>query len=63
MGYSFSLSTTFGHGRVITLAKPFAEMVERFLKLNKASQGAVILKKAYDALVLLGGVYVIYTVY
>lgn len=50
-----------GHGSVIVLAGTFTEVVEHYLKWNEKSKGAVILKKVCGVLVLLGGLYLIYT--
>jgi cytochrome c-type biogenesis protein len=50
-----------GHCSVIVLAGTFTEVVQRYLNWNERSKGAVILKKVCGVLVLLGGVYLIYT--
>jgi len=50
-----------GHCSVIVLAGTFTEMVQHYLNWNEKSKGAVILKKICGALVLLGGLYLIYT--
>lgn len=50
-----------GHCAVIVLAGTFTEVVQHYLNWNETSQGAVILKKVCGALVLLGGLYLIYT--
>lgn len=50
-----------GHCAVIVLAGTFTEVVEHYLNWNEKSKGAVILKKVCGALVLLGGLYLIYT--
>ena len=50
-----------GHCSVIVLAGTFTEVVQHYLNWNKKSRGAVILKKVCGALVLLGGLYLIYT--
>lgn len=49
-----------GHCAVIVLAGTFAEGVQHYLDWNEASRGAVILRKACGALVLLGGLWLIY---
>ncbi len=49
-----------GHCSVIVAAGTFTEVVERYLRWNEKSNGAVILKKVCGVLVLLGGVYLIY---
>jgi cytochrome c-type biogenesis protein len=50
-----------GHCAVIVLAGTFTEVVQHYLDWNEASKGALILKKACGALVLAGGLYLIYT--
>ena len=49
-----------GHCSIIVAAGTFTEVVERYLRWNEKSNGAVILKKVCGVLVLLGGVYLIY---
>jgi cytochrome c-type biogenesis protein len=46
---------------VIVLAGTFTEAVQRYLNWNETSRGAVILKKLCGVLVILGGLYLIYT--
>jgi cytochrome c-type biogenesis protein len=50
-----------GHCSVIVLAGTFTEVVQKYMDWNETSKGAVILKKACGVLVLLGGLYLIYT--
>ena len=50
-----------GHCTVIVLAGTFTEVVQHYLNWNEKSKGAVILKKVCGVLVLLGGLYLIYT--
>jgi len=50
-----------GHCSVIVLAGTFTEVVQHYLNWNEKSKGAVILKKVCGTLVLLGGLYLIYT--
>ena len=50
-----------GHCSVIVAAGTSTEVVERYLRWNEKSNGAVIVKKVCGALVLLGGVYLIYS--
>ncbi len=50
-----------GHCSVIVFAGTFTEAVQRYMNWNEKSKGAVILKKICGVLVLLGGVYLIYT--
>ncbi len=49
-----------GHCAVIVLAGTCAEEVQRYLDWNENSRGAVLLRKVCGALVILGGVYLIY---
>jgi cytochrome c-type biogenesis protein len=50
-----------GHCSVIVLAGTFTEVVQRYLDWNEKSRGATILKVVCGVLVMLGGVYLIYT--
>lgn len=50
-----------GHCSVIVLAGTCTEMVQRYLNWSEASRGALMLKKTCGVLVLLGGLYMIYT--
>lgn len=50
-----------GHCAVIVLAGTFTEIVQHYLNWNERSKGSVILKKICGGLVLLGGLYLIYT--
>lgn len=50
-----------GHCSVIVVAGTSTELVQRYLKWNERSQGAVILKKICGGLVILGGLYLIYS--
>jgi cytochrome c-type biogenesis protein len=50
-----------GHCSVIVAAGTSTEMVQKYLNWNEQSKGAVILKKICGVLVLLGGVYLLYT--
>jgi cytochrome c-type biogenesis protein len=49
-----------GHCSVIIFAGTFTEVVQRYMNWNEKSKGAMILKKICGALVLLGGLYLIY---
>jgi cytochrome c-type biogenesis protein len=62
MGYGVLLLAVYGvgHCSVIVLAGTSTELVQRYLNWNEKSKGAVIVKKVCGALVLLGGVYLIY---
>ena len=50
-----------GHCAVIVLAGTFTGMVQQYLDWNEKSKGSVLLRKACGALVLLGGLYLVYT--
>jgi len=50
-----------GHCSVIVLAGTFTEVVQHYMNWNEKSGGAVLLKKACGILVLIGGLYMIYT--
>jgi cytochrome c-type biogenesis protein len=50
-----------GHCGVIVLAGTFTEVVQRYLNWTEKSKGSLILKKVCGVLVLLGGLYLIYT--
>ena len=50
-----------GHCSVIVFAGTCTEIVQRYMNWNEKSKGAVILKKVCGVLVLLGGIYLIYT--
>ncbi|WP_372806758.1 cytochrome c biogenesis CcdA family protein [Pontiella sp.] len=50
-----------GHCAVIVAAGTFTEVVQRYLNWNEKSKGATILKKVCGGLVILGGLYMIYT--
>jgi cytochrome c-type biogenesis protein len=50
-----------GHCSVIVFAGTFTEVVQRYMNWNERSRGAVILKRVCGVLVILGGLYLIYT--
>lgn len=50
-----------GHCSVIVFAGTFTEVVQRYMNWNEKSKGALILKKVCGVLVLLGGLWLIYT--
>lgn len=50
-----------GHCSVIVFAGTFTEVVQRYMNWNEKSKGAMILKKICGVLVILGGVWLIYT--
>jgi cytochrome c-type biogenesis protein len=59
---SLILAFAVGHCFLIVLAGTFTEVVQRYLNWNESSRGAVILRKVCGILVILGGVYLIFTV-
>jgi cytochrome c-type biogenesis protein len=59
---SLVLSYAIGHCSVIVLAGTFTSMVQSYLNWNERSKGAVILKKVCGILVILGGVYLVWSV-
>lgn len=63
LAYGVLLLTLYGVGHcgVIVLAGTFTEVVQHYLDWNEKSKGAVILKKTCGTLVLLGGLYLLYT--
>jgi cytochrome c-type biogenesis protein len=76
LGITFSLAATniiygiilllmygIGHCSVIVLAGTFTEIVQRYLNWNERSRGAIVLKKVCGVLVILGGVYMVYTAF
>jgi len=50
-----------GHCSVIVVAGTSTEVVQRYLNWNERSKGSLIVKKVCGVLVLLGGVYLIYS--
>jgi cytochrome c-type biogenesis protein len=50
-----------GHCAVIVLAGTFTEVVQRYLNWTERSKGSIILKRVCGVLVLLGGVWMIYS--
>ena len=60
-GILLLLAYGIGHCAVIVLAGTFTETVQHYLNWNESSQGAAILKKTCGVLVLLGGLWMIYT--
>jgi len=60
-GASLLLAYGIGHCAVIVLAGTFTEVVQRFLNWNEQSKGVAIVKAVCGVLVLLGGVWLIYT--
>jgi len=60
---SLIIAYAIGHCSVIIFAGTFTGLVQKYLNWNEQSKGSVILKKVCGVLVLLGGVYLIYTVH
>jgi cytochrome c-type biogenesis protein len=60
-GVSLLLAYAIGHCAVIVVAGTSVGAVQRYLNWTEASPGARILRKACGALVLLAGLYMIYT--
>jgi cytochrome c-type biogenesis protein len=62
--YSASLILAYGvgHCAVIILAGTFTEVLQHYLDWNERSKGAIILKKICGALVIAGGVWLVYSV-
>lgn len=50
-----------GHCSVIVFAGTFTEVIQRYLNWNERSAGTLIVKKICGVLVILGGIYLIYT--
>ena len=60
-GAALLLAYGVGHCAVIVLAGTFTELVQRYLDWNEHSRGVRVLKYVCGILVILGGVYLIYT--
>jgi cytochrome c-type biogenesis protein len=60
-GASLLLAYGLGHCSVIILAGTFTEVVQRFLNWNEHSKGVALVKRVCGVLVLLGGVWLIYS--
>jgi cytochrome c-type biogenesis protein len=60
-GASLLLAYGLGHCSVIVLAGTFTELVQRFLNWNEHSKGVTVVKYICGVLVLLGGVWLIYS--
>ena len=50
-----------GHCSVIVLAGTFTEVVQQYLNWSQESRGAVVLRRVCGVLVILGGLYLLYT--
>jgi cytochrome c-type biogenesis protein len=60
-GASLLLAYGFGHCSVIVLAGTFTEVVQRFLSWNEQSKGVTVVKCVCGVLVILGGIWLIYS--
>jgi cytochrome c-type biogenesis protein len=60
-GFLLLLMYGIGHCSVIVFAGTFTEIVQRYLNWNEKSVGVSIVKKICGVLVILGGIYLIYT--
>jgi len=60
-GASLLLAYGIGHCAVIVLAGTSTEIVERFLNWNEQSKGVAVVKAVCGVLVILGGVWLVYT--
>jgi len=62
-GVTLLLVYAVGHCSIIVLAGTSTELVQRYLNWNEQSKGPMIVKKTCGVLVMLGGIYMIYTTY
>ena len=60
-GASLLLAYGVGHCSVIVVAGTFTEVVQRFLNWNEQSKGVTVVKYVCGVLVILGGVWLIYS--
>lgn len=60
-GILLLLAYAVGHCSVIVFAGTFTEAVQRYLNWNEKSKGALIVKKICGVLIILGGLWLIYT--
>jgi len=63
LAYALALLAAYavGHCAVIVLAGTSTELVQRYLNWTEKSRGTTLLKQACGVLVLLGGLYLVYT--
>ena len=62
-GVTLLLVYAVGHCSIIVLAGTSTELVQRYLNWNEQSKGPMIVKKTCGVLVMVGGIYMIYTTY
>lgn len=60
-GVALLLLYGIGHCSVIVMAGTSAQLVQRYLNWHEGSRGAVLLRQACGLLVILGGIYLVYT--
>lgn len=60
-GAALLLAYGIGHCSVIVAAGTSAQLVQRYLNWHEGSRGAVLLRQACGVLIILGGVYLVYT--
>ena len=60
-GVALLLVYGLGHCSVIVFAGTFTEVVQRYMNWNERSRGAIILRRVCGVLVIIGGLYLIYT--
>ena len=60
---SLILFYALGHCSIIVMAGTFTNLIQKYLNWNEKLKGAVVLKKICGALVILGGVYLIWSAY
>ena len=59
---SLILFYALGHCSIIMMAGTFTNLIQKYLNWNEKSKGAVILKKICGALIIVGGIYLIWDV-
>lgn len=59
-GILLIFSYALGHCLIIVLAGTFTELVQQYLNWNEQSKGPIIVKRVCGALVILGGLYLLY---
>jgi len=60
-GIMLLLAYAIGHCSIIVLAGTFTELVQQYLNWNEQSKGPLIVKRICGILIMLGGIYLIYT--